>query len=293
MSPRPTQLYYFFRISSILRRLHVPPALVDRLAPLVIGSDVHVHGDGAECDIDRFHLTFPRRFLPHFVGSRYEPETIRWLESHLSPGGVAVDAGSHVGYVAIVMARCVGAQGQVFAIEPAVENVLQIVANVRRNDLCNVEILPVALSDHAGAARFNLNESSDSFGFYDHPNTATTATRIVPTVTLDDILNDIRPQRLDVIKVDVEGAELEVLAGMSQTIALHRDVKLLVEWFPAAYLKRGVAPDVLPRHLASLGYDVSLLDPSHGDYRSVEVVLEALQNGELPPAWYCNLAAQR
>ena len=283
----------FRRVERVLRRAHVPRAASDWLAWPIVGYGFRLRGEEAEFEVDGTKLVAPRKFLSAYFQTSYEPELITWLQRKLRPGSVVIDAGAHVGYLSIVMAKLVGDDGHIFAIEPALENVEHLSRNVRANNLGNVDILPIALADHPGIATFNINESSDSFSFFEHPNTATVSTRWVPVMSIDSIFSEASLPRLDLIKIDVEGAELEVLTGLAATLDRFPHVPLVVEWFPAAYAGRGIDSAALPRRLLELGCSVSLLDAFEGAPSTVDAVLQALGNHGLRRAWYCNLLAQR
>ena len=289
---RTRQLRRFSVTQSRLARLHVPRGVSDRLAPLIIGRDVRIEGDTAHFPAGGFKLSAPRRFLRHHLASPYEPQLTGWLDQHLPLGGTAIDVGAHIGYLTMVMADRVGPSGHVYAVEPALENVEYLARNVSENDFHNIDILAVAIADKPGLATFNLNESSDSFGFFEHPNTATVATRSVPVMSLDALFSDARLPRLDLIKVDVEGAEPEAISGMAETLGRFPGAALAVEWFPAVYKSRGIDPMCVPGQLTALGYDLAILDASDGSPTAVHAVGEAIERGLLPSSWYCSLVAE-
>lgn len=295
MSRAAKRYRWLRRMESRLRRAHVPAsALTGWLAGPIVGGGFRLRGDDATFDVDGVRLVTPRRFVPHFIQAPYEPDLLMWLDHNLAPGGVAIDVGAHVGYLSIVMAKLVGSAGHVYAIEPALENVAYLTKNLEANHVRNVDILPVAAAAEPGLATFRINESSDSFGFFEHPNTSTISTRSVPVMSIDSIFSESSLPRLDLIKIDVEGAELETLSGLQATLERFPRLPLVVEWFPAAYASRGIDSDLLPNELASLGYSVDILDPAGREGPStVGATLRALGRNELPSSWYCNLLAQR
>lgn len=273
-----------------LERIGVPSSVTGRVAELVgrDGGD----GEGVPYDIDGVRIWAPRRFVDNYVGREYEPGLTRLLHETLGEGGVVIDAGAHVGFLSILMAREVGAAGHVFAVEPSLENVGFLRRNLAANHVTNVHVLPVALTSTPGLVSFHLNESSDSYGLFDHPNTATTSIEIVPAMSLDALFGDFDLDRLDLVKIDTEGAEIEVLQGMAGLRERFPATPIVVEWFPAAYVNRGLDGDALPRHLESLGLSLEILDPSGGGPDSVAEVAQELTERRLPTHWYCNLVAR-
>jgi FkbM family methyltransferase len=144
----------------------------------------------------------------------------------LGPGGVFVDVGANVGFFSLLAARLVGPEGVVYAIEPVPANAERTRVNARRNGFANVTVIEAAAADGDGSTTLRLAA---------HPGGAAIAAADVPpdhagslevtTVTIDSLIRSgrIRPPAL--IKIDVEGAELEVLAGMATTL---RDVRPVV-----------------------------------------------------------------
>lgn len=167
------------------------------------------------------------------------------------------------------------------AIEPAPRNVKLLRWNVRHNN-APVEVRRVAAASSNGIRQFLLTDSSDSHGFYRHPLIAPARAIQVPTVTLDSSIC-----HADFIKIDVEGAELDVLAGANRL--LDRYPTLVVEWFPAGQLAVGRGVQELPYWLSQRGYGYEVLDELTHVQTTVESTLEAHSRGVLPSHWYANL----
>lgn len=225
----------------------------------------------------------PGRFKEWYA--TFEPLTLRWLEHHLHPRMTAINVGAHIGFVAVRMAQLVGPSGRVIAIEPAPENARYLRRNIGRyGDRC--EVIEAAAGATSGSVLLKLTQSSDSHGIYDHPLTTTASEIPVRRVALDDLV--VQP---DFVTIDVEGAELDVLAGMQRILAAMPT--LLVEWAPACQVASGREPDELTGVLAGLGYDLVVLDDVNGIERSPDQVRRLLKKGLLPPSWYANIACTR
>lgn len=135
---------------------------------------------------------------------RYEPEVCDALEALLSTGDAAFDVGAHLGYMSLMMALCVGAEGRVVAFEPdpIVGRILQ--KNLERNRspaLASLDVLPVAVGEAAGPSSFARGVTTgvgtlvaDSGDFE------------VPVMTLDRAADSV--VRPDLVKIDTEGTEL-------------------------------------------------------------------------------------
>jgi FkbM family methyltransferase len=234
-------------------------------------------------------LTAPAHFVRLYVGHAYEPLLVQWLRGKLASGMTAVDVGAHIGYLSMVMARCVGEKGRVIAVEPSPDNLPVLQHNLAANHVSNVVVAPVAASSESGRRDFHVTGSTDSHGFYSHPLTPTSAVIQVDARRLDDLLED--PVQL--VKVDVEGGELDVLQGMSRLMTDRSLRWLVLEWNPACQRKAGRRVDELPEVVRGLGFRATAFDDVRGVVRSVDEVLELIRRDKLDDSWYCNLACER
>jgi len=149
-----------------------------------------------------------------------ETEQTAAIINALSIGRVLFDIGANVGYYTILGARLVGSQGKVIAVEPVIRNLVYLYKHTLLNKASNVSIIPAACSDTLSLATFSLGKNF-STGFLasrrHEGNSSERASFLVPTVTVDAIVQQLGTCP-DVIKVDVEGAELSVLKGAQVTL---------------------------------------------------------------------------
>jgi len=157
-------------------------------------------------------------FLRLFQGS-FEQAEMETLTEAARPGTVAVDAGAHVGLFTIPLARAVGTKGAVWAIEPLPENVRRLDANVRANRLSNVTIFSSAASDADGRVAFEIAGDS-AYGSTREVVSAWRTAKVlqVSTLCLDTEWKARGMPCVSVMKIDVEGAELQVLRGAEREI---------------------------------------------------------------------------
>lgn len=157
------------------------------------------------------------------------------------PGTTAIDAGANIGLFTIPLARSVGATGHVLAFEPTEETVRRLRDNLRRNGVENVTVVEAALGRASGRA--TLCEVPD--GAYNSTASGVGGRRIVRVHPLDDVWEQQGRPEISAIKVDVEGSELDVLAGATLILGSSRPA-VLVE-AAQAESERAVA-DLLAQH---------------------------------------------
>ena len=192
------------------------------------------------------------RFEKDFLGGGDARSEKIWRDN-LEPGGVFYDVGSHIGVFAVSGARMVGPQGAVYAFEPDPDNVRFIKQNARRNSL-PVEVIAAAAWKCSGSLQFERAPDSDPSGMGGHlvAQAGCDPTISVRAISLDDFAQTHRPPSF--VKLDVEGAEGEVVAGARNTLMQYRP-NLLIEIHNDDALRQVSAL------LEECGYDFECITP--------------------------------
>ncbi len=182
------------------------------------------------------------------------------VKNFCPPGGTVIDIGCNYGEWALQMARAVGRSGKVYAFEPVQRLADCAQKTMDVNGLGQTEIVTSAVSNRDGEARFAVNlDHSGKSGFGNSGTGDETEEISVPTVTLDSVVRDRNIDRLDFLKIDVEGHEADVLEGARETL---RNLK------PAIVLETGIDPDQdrekIHQILTSLDYRMLGLILPHG-----------------------------
>lgn len=141
------------------------------------------------------------------------------LERVLSPGMTVFDIGANIGYYVLMELGLIGPSGHLVAIEPAPQNVAQLRRNLALNGYQEVPVIESAVSDRPGERVFHLSRQSNLGTFHDTGSGVQhlSGERItVPTLTVPDIAAEHGAP--DLIRMDVEGHEVEVLGGMLDAI---------------------------------------------------------------------------
>jgi FkbM family methyltransferase len=180
----------------------------------------------------------------------YERPFLKFLRDELQSDDTYIDVGAHIGIDAAFVAKLAPA-GTVVAFEPAPDTVAVLRDSVGRLD--NVEVVPVALGDGAGTLTLRTNPKW-------HPDDAATRSSVgagppvcqAQLLRFDDWATDLT--RMDVIKIDVEGAELDVLKGMPQSLRRLQPRVVAVEIYPPYLAAAGTSEEEIVELLADVGY---------------------------------------
>ena len=185
-------------------------------------------------------------------GENYEPE-LAILERFLSPGKTFIDAGANFGIYTMVASKLVGQAGQVIAFEPTAESFSVLRQNIALNGLTNVRAVQGALSDKEGTAwlHYGTDPVRNSLG---KDPSADAGGEYVATDSLDNVLQRAGVKRVDVIKMDVEGAEELVLRGANKVLTSMRPV-IIYEVNAEASGHLGLSKDGATRLLERLDYE--------------------------------------
>jgi FkbM family methyltransferase len=187
----------------------------------------------------------------------WDPDTWTSIAGHLPAGGTFVDVGAHMGHCSLMASTVVGPRGRIIAIEANPETV----ALLRRNifaSAAEVEVLPEPCSESESlvdlwvASHSNSGSSSISKTNASLAGNAQTSYRVASR-TLDSVLSDLGVNEVDVLKIDVEGAEMGVLQGARKTLSGCRPI-LMIELDDQLLATMGASSDEVRRFLASFGY---------------------------------------
>jgi FkbM family methyltransferase len=148
----------------------------------------------------------------YWLGS-YEWHKRERFQAAVVPGSVVYDVGAHVGFYTLLAAKLVGPTGRVFAFEPVPRNVKYLRAHLSLNGIPNAEIWPVAVAERSGVVCFDTGPNSQM------GRISQTGSASLPCVRLDDLVEQSQVPPPDLIKMDVEGGELDALRGAHRLLA--------------------------------------------------------------------------
>jgi FkbM family methyltransferase len=190
-----------------------------------------------------------------FLYGTWEPKVIGALTDIVKAGMTVIDIGAHIGYYSLLFAKCVGPSGRVFAFEPLPCNFALLQKNVLLNNLRNVHVLNQAVFSSTQEITITVTDDQPNPGSGSMHNEIGQRHYRVEAISLDDYCEGyaLRP---DILKMDVEGAEYEVLLGAKKTIDQCRP-NLLIELH---YFDGNLAANPVPELLTGWGYQIQWLE---------------------------------
>jgi FkbM family methyltransferase len=207
----------------------------------------------------RFQAISGDRFLYLWLHRLQLLGSDRWvLEGQVRPGMAVADIGANLGLYTYLFSRCVGPNGVVYAFEPDPSLFGSLECNCKRNGIANAILHNVAL----GSRRDSMVLNRSLFNAGDNrlaPGQSPTMVKAVSVkvLPLDDVLEG---RTLDFIKIDVQGWEREVFAGMRRTLANSPNLRIYLEFWPAGLRRAGSDPLELLAFLTGSGFQLHLID---------------------------------
>ena len=168
------------------------------------------------CDFSSFFMQLSEQFVQGIYERKYK----------IKEGDTVIDIGACMGINAIPASKEVGDKGRVIAIEPDKDNIMCLEKNITINKLNNVTIIRKGVWNNSDKMNFYVKKSPDSHSLVIQKDDVRKITEI-EVDTLDDILKDLNIDKVDFVKMDIEGAEIEALKGMKETLS-NNDVKMAI-----------------------------------------------------------------
>jgi FkbM family methyltransferase len=247
------------RIAARLSSLALHPSVRRQLKRVYLGAlRCQTRGRGLTASLpggETVHVLPEYRFLS------WNPDEYRAFRAAVSPGMTALDIGANVGAYALLFGQWVGTKGAVFAFEPSATVFEGLRRHIELNGLDRI-VTPVSSAVGAQSTRGRLIVGLTA-GESRLANGGDVAERTVDVavITVDHFCAMYRVTP-DVMKVDVEGAELDVLRGARETIARLGDrLQLFVEFHPSMWRAAGISVDAARAALDALHLDVQPLVP--------------------------------
>ena len=184
---------------------------------------------------------------------------------------IVVDVGAHYGYYTLLAAKYLGDCGYVYAFEPHPDNFHVLIMNILANKLTNVCAYKKAVMDKEGFIELFISEGNPGGHkvWSDKEKKEVVYTEVLAT-TLDTFLNE-KGEQLDLVKIDVNGAEMNVIMGMDNVLKQNNHLKIIIEFHPYGLMRCGFHPNTLLSRLINR-YSFTIfkigkhLTPIYGDF---------------------------
>jgi FkbM family methyltransferase len=157
-----------------------------------------------------------------------EPFSTNYMKEFIGIHDIVIDIGANVGYYVLLEAQ-LAAKGKIYAIEPIKTNVDLLRANIAQNDLKNIEIFELALSERSGIGRMYNYDRHNLCSFNRNIQAPVTGVVDVAMMTLDEFVKTYVDQAPTFIRMDVEGHEFEIIKGAAELLSKEGPLKLFIE----------------------------------------------------------------
>lgn len=161
----------------------------------------------------------------------YEPEKTKRLKEHLEFGGLFIDIGANKGDFTLLASTILGKDGMIWSFEPEPKNIKWLNKSIKANGFTNIQVFETALANRNEKATLYLGEKSGWHTLIPGLKKREAGQLEVSVKRLDDLVSSLETDSIQAIKIDVEGAELEVLHGATLTLKKYKP-RLFIDLHP-------------------------------------------------------------
>ena len=222
------------------------------------------------------------------VYERYESELFR---SKIKPGMAIIDIGANLGYYTAIASHLTGEKGLVVAFEPEPNFFKLLSRNISRNNMKNVACFELAIAEKNGLTNLYLSNENKGHNSIIRSEELKASVQ-VKTTTLDNFLDFQKITKVDIIKMDIEGAEIMALEGMRNTLIKHMPL-LFLEFSPHSIIKINRNPVDFLSTIQEIGYSIFEINKTHQCLNSVtdfKKFIESIPKGKYTDI-YCEKTA--
>jgi FkbM family methyltransferase len=193
----------------------------------------------------------------------FEVYELNFLRKFLKQGDVVLDVGANGGLYTVIAAQRVGKEGHIYACEPSQRELNLLQHNIKSNSLENVTIIKSAVSSEEGTVKFGIAQDGamNSLAVTDHPGQSVNQWENVELTTIDNIISLYKLTKINLIKIDVEGAEKLVIDGAQNLLQSEDSPVLLLEASNLNSQSFGYSAKQILQQLLNYGYKVYYFNP--------------------------------
>ena len=222
------------------------------------------------------------------ASSDYEPHLSSRFERCVEPGATVVDIGCNIGWFSMLSCALVGETGAVHSFDVSPANVASTARSAAANGFANIELYPFALGSESKLLRYEVSRGTNGIVRPYHPSETDDGNvlrQLVRSVRIDDVLGELG--RVDVVKLDVEGAEYDVVMGATDLLTRHRPI-IFTEYSPELIdAVSGASGPAYLQWFVDNGWTINIIDqrgdtsPSSPDAATREVQAKGLDHIDL------------
>lgn len=227
----------------------------------VQGSKMYVNPKGASVSL--------RVALENYANNKiHEKTTTELFKKTIKEGDIIADLGANVGYFTLLAAKLTGEKGRVFSFEPEPHNYNYLKKNIEINNYNHASAFQKAVSDRNGRTKLYICDydpghhtinSYSGIDAYSRGRKTEEKKIDIDTITLDSFLEG-KTNKVDVIKMDVEGAEMLALSGMDKILKSNKNIKMFIEFFPLLIENMGSSPkEFIHRLLKNYNFSIFVI----------------------------------
>jgi len=173
----------------------------------------------------------------------YGESDTKIVKQIIKPGDVVLDIGANIGYFTLIFAKLVENSGKVFSFEPESKNFKILKKNIEVNGYSNVVLEQKIVSNNDGQTTLYISDKAGSHRIHQPDNYVESID--IDCISLDNYAQRNSIKKIDFIKIDVEGAEFNVLQGLQKIINSNKNITLLVEFSPNQIKSCGIKPTTM------------------------------------------------
>lgn len=209
-----------------------------------------IQGSKMFINLDERNPGLRQTFQAYAMNGIHEKETTSLFKKIVRPGDIFLDLGANIGYFSLLASRLVGSQGKIFSFEPEPNNFYYLKKNIEINRYDNIypfdkavsninEKIPLFICDYDSG--HHTIKQYGGVKVYSHGRRTEERIINVDAVRLDDFLRN-KVEKVDIVKMDIEGAEALAIEGMKNILRGNKDIKIIMEFFPLFIEKMGNSP---------------------------------------------------
>ena len=204
------------------------------------------------------------------INPHHEYEETMMIKQEVKEGNNVIDIGANIGYFTLLFAKIVGPNGKVFAFEPDPTNFSILKKNIEENNYDNVILSQKAISDKTETTKLFLCKFSNGMHRIYNSDLCDKSLDIEST-TMDDFFSEINfKDKINFIKIDTEGSEMKVLAGIEKILESNA-ATIHIEYNPSSIRESGFSPKSLPDFLIKMGFDLMSFNRKLGKFKIISL----------------------